>query len=54
MSDFEIKDNVLIKYHGKEPYLMIPDGITRIGEYAFCDREHLCTGNQKIKGVCIP
>ena len=35
---FEIQDNVLIKYHGKENYIMIPDGVTRIGEYAFCDR----------------
>ena len=51
---FEIKDNVLIKYHGKENYIMLPDGITRIGEYAFCDRENLCMGIMEIKGVYIP
>ncbi|MBE6876801.1 MAG: leucine-rich repeat domain-containing protein [Ruminococcus sp.] len=51
---FEIKDNVLIKYHGKENYIMIPDGVTRIGEYAFCDRKNLCMGIMQIKGVYIP
>ena len=54
MNTFEIKDNILIKYHGKENYLMIPDGITRIGEYSFCNRESLCTGIRQIKGVYIP
>ena len=54
MNQFEIKDNVLVKYHGKEDYIMIPDGITRIGEYAFCDRKNLCTGIMQIKGVYIP
>lgn len=54
MNQFEIKDNVLVKYHGKEDYIMIPDGITRIGEYAFCDRKNLCMGIMQIKGVYIP
>ncbi len=54
MNQFEIKDNVLIKYHGKEDYIIIPDGITRIGEYAFCDRKNLCMGIRQIKGVYIP
>ncbi|GEM_PF-1246599 len=54
ISEFEIKDNVLIKYHGKDAYIMIPDGITRIGEYAFCNREQYCTGIRQIKGVYIP
>ena len=54
MNAFEIKDNILIKYHGKENYIMIPDGVTRIGEYAFCDRKNLCMGIMQIKGVYIP
>ena len=38
-SDFEIKDGVLIKYHGTAEYVKIPYGITKIGDNAFekCD-----------------
>ena len=33
--DFEITDGVLVKYKGKGGDVVIPDGVTKIGEYAF-------------------
>ena len=35
MNEFIIKDNVLIAYRGDERDVVIPDGITAIGERAF-------------------
>ncbi len=35
--DFEIQDGVLVKYHGNDPDVMIPEGVTRIGKAAFWD-----------------
>ena len=32
---FEIEQNVLVKYIGKEKNVVIPDGVTSIGDYAF-------------------
>ena len=34
-SDFIIENNVLMKYVGKEKHVIIPDGVTEIGEKAF-------------------
>ena len=39
--DFEIKDTVLIKYHGDSEEVIIPDGVTVIGKDAFRDCESL-------------
>lgn len=33
--DFEIKDGVLVQYHGREKHVTIPDGVTNIGREAF-------------------
>ena len=33
--DFEIKDGVLLKYHGSDQDVSIPDGVTSIGQHAF-------------------
>ena len=33
--DFEIKNNILIKYHGEGGAVIIPDDVTGIGNYAF-------------------
>ena len=40
MSDFNIKDGILVKYTGNEAEVVIPDGVTSIGEYPFwgCSR----------------
>ena len=35
MSEFEIKDGVLIKYSGDETDVIIPDSVTSIGNKAF-------------------
>ena len=34
-SDFEIKNGVLEKYYGTEADVVIPDGVTEIGNGAF-------------------
>ena len=34
---FEIKDGELIEYHGEDRDIIIPDGVTSIGDYAFSD-----------------
>lgn len=44
--DFKIKNNVLVEYRGNEKNVVIPFGITTIGEYAFVDSE--------IESVIIP
>jgi len=35
--DFEIENGKLIKYHGNDKEVMIPDGVTSIGDSAFLD-----------------
>lgn len=39
MSDFEIKDGVLVKYHGSEESVAVPNGVVAIGPNAFRDAE---------------
>ena len=41
LSDFEIEDGVLVKYLGKGGDVIIPDGVTEIGDEAFKDCENL-------------
>jgi hypothetical protein len=31
-ADFKIKNNVLVQYEGKDTVVVIPDGVTKIGE----------------------
>ncbi|MBR1553911.1 MAG: leucine-rich repeat domain-containing protein [Oscillospiraceae bacterium] len=40
-SDFEIKDNILIKYHGNGGAVIIPDGVTSIGNEAFLNCKNM-------------
>ncbi|SCZ79727.1 leucine-rich repeat protein [Pseudobutyrivibrio xylanivorans] len=40
-SDFEIKDGVLVRYLGNDKEVVIPDGVTTIGEYAFCNNDYI-------------
>ena len=35
---FEIKDGILTKYHGRQNNIVIPEGVTEIGRWAFSDR----------------
>ena len=46
-ADFEIKDGVLVKYKGSNPSVVIPDGVTSIGERAF----YSCHG---LESITIP
>ena len=47
MSDFIIENGILIKYKGTESDLVIPDGVTGIGDKAFWK----CTN---LKSVTLP
>ena len=47
MKDFEIKDGVLIKYHGTDLHVVIPEGVTSVGDKAFAFQRN-------IKSVVIP
>ena len=49
MEDFEIKDGVLIKYHGEDTEVIIPDGVNIIGERAFYEFM-----NMNLQKVIIP
>lgn len=40
-ADFVIEDNVLVKYNGNDTEVVIPDGVTSIGDYAFYDCSNL-------------
>jgi hypothetical protein len=42
-TDFEIKNNVLVKYHGNKDSIIIPNNVKVIGEYAFEDNIKLKT-----------
>ena len=46
LSEFEIKDGVLIKYSGNASHVVIPDCVTKIGKLAF--------ENKKLTGITIP
>lgn len=37
--EFEIRDGVLIRYHGQDPVVHVPEGVTEIGERAFQDSQ---------------
>ena len=41
MADFEIKDGVLIKYHGHSQEVVVPEGIIAIGDSAFKDNSSM-------------
>lgn len=41
MEDFTIENNVLVKYHGNASEVIVPEGITAIGEKAFMDCDNL-------------
>ena len=41
LSDFEIKDGVLVKYIGDSSVVVIPDGVISIGDFAFNYRDNL-------------
>lgn len=41
MNDFEIENDVLIKYRGKQCNITIPDSVTSIGDCAFSECENL-------------
>ena len=45
--DFDIKDCVLIKYLGKAEAVKVPDGVTKINDFAF-------EGNSTITSVVLP
>lgn len=36
VEDFEIKDGVLVRYNGNDSDVTIPEGVTEIGNLAFC------------------
>ena len=42
MVDYEIRDGVLIRYHGRDPYPQVPEGVVAIGEGAFRDCRDVC------------
>lgn len=47
MSDFLIQDNILMKYTGSDSSVVIPEGVTQIGSWAFTD-------NTNITSIVIP
>ena len=47
MSDFLIQNNILIKYTGSDSSVIIPEGVTQIGSWAFTD-------NTNITSIVIP
>ena len=47
---FVIENNVLVKYEGLDENVVVPEGVKKIGEYAFYN-EHLPT---RIKSVILP
>lgn len=48
LQDFEIENGVLIKYNGNDAHVVIPDGVTKIGDGAFLD----CQGS--LTSICVP
>ena len=45
--DFVIEDGILIRYNGSDEHVVIPDGVTEIGERAFAE-------NTTLRSVVIP
>lgn len=52
MNGFEIQDGILIKYTGTDTDVIIPEGVTSIGKYAFSGS--FGWGNQNLQSVVIP
>lgn len=46
-SDFVIQDGVLVDYKGSDIYVVVPDGVTKIGDYAFA-------GCNSLKSIQLP
>ena len=46
-NDFVIENNILVKYTGTDEDVIIPEGVTQIGDYAF-------RRNETVKSVIIP
>lgn len=46
-NNFEIIDNILVKYNGNESFIVVPDKVTKIEKYAFYN-------NQSIKSITLP
>ena len=42
-ADFEIIDGVLVKYHGNDSDVIIPEGVCEIGEFAFQENTNICS-----------
>ena len=51
--DFEIENGVLVAYHGTDSEVVIPEGVTEIGEAAFASGEE-GEGGVDLKKVTIP
>lgn len=51
--DFIIENGILKKYIGKGGNVVIPDGVTEIGEHAFMDSSHVLTGVVIPYGVTV-
>lgn len=47
MQEFVIEDGVLVRYNGTETKVVIPEGVTAIGEYCF-------QGNKTLRSVHLP
>jgi len=43
MNDFEIENGVLLQYRGQEAHVLVPEGVTSIGNYAFRKQKRLKT-----------
>ena len=41
IKDFEIADGVLVKYRGKDSEVVVPEGITVIGDESFMENYHI-------------
>lgn len=41
--DFVIENGILTEYIGEDTEVYVPDGVTAIGDEAFCDRDDICS-----------
>ena len=54
INDFIIEDGVLTKYVGQGGDVVIPDGITNIGAYAFHNCSALTSVHISMPPCCLP